>query len=253
MKKALARIIVVILTAALLILPSHAYDYREDKLTETEWISDQAVLDEVAGMGGSAAPGDETAVRFDDAVKVYRFEWEDFVGNLKSNTLGRQLETHDWTVWIAPISGYEEGRAVVFFGEDSFSTAKSNDPREELTFLHSPEVIEQALASQTYDSVYLTEIPQWYIYFVTLLSGDEVKLMPYASRPEFMVLENGVWYSADEMTAILETFAEDTSSGGGMNGGVGIWWYELLPIVAVPAAIIALIVILLVRRSRKKQ
>lgn len=256
MKRILSRVTAIFLTVLLLIPLACAYDYREDKLPSELRGQEQEILDAITSLKPGTSAKKEGVVLYENAVKLYRFEWNDFISHLKKNTLSKALQNHEWTVWIAPIAGYDQGRAVVWIGEEGFSTALSEFPQKDMVYLYAPEEIEAALEGECFDSVYMTEIPSWNVTFLTVIRGDEVKLMPFAARPEFLKVENSRWYTADEMVDVLETYASDTefdgvASGGG--GGRGIYWYELvhslLPVV-VPTG---LIVAFLVWRKKQKE
>ena len=198
--------------------PAFAYDYRSESIENDQ--NAQAMYSMEEAVLGSLADDAERWIDFASAVEVHHYEWLDFIAMLGSDDPAAAMENHVWKNWIVPIRG-GSGCEYVVLGAESYSTVQNANQKEELTFLYSPEVVDAALESKNFDNVYVVEIPQWHVYFVVLLHEGTLELMPFASRPDFLLVENGMWYTRDDMIAVLSAYAETTQPGSTLTAGGG--------------------------------
>ena len=131
--------------------------------------------------------------------------------------------------------------AYVSVGADGYSTTSGGPAPPELTYLFEPETVDGLLDGETFDSVWLVSVLPVNVTLIAALDGDEVRFVPYTSRPDLLLVENGNWYTAEELTKRLSDCMEIYSgdfTGGLRTIGVAV---GVLAVVAILAAVITTI------------
>ena len=267
MKKIIMFLLSVLVCSGAGLSPAMAYDYRNDRITEGESVcnAEDAIIEDLDNIASSQIQLYNTAtnegvqrnVEFENAVHVYNFTLVDFIDALNGD-FAETLKQHEWTVWEVPVSGAKIGSEYATIGEDGFTTSWSEEPLESMIFLHDRDFIDALLADQRFDSVYITAIPVWSISFVTVVDGSQIRLAPFATRDDLMNVDNGTWYTAEEMTSILSDFNNGMASipenaGGGRGSGVD--YNVLFSVIAIVSGIliVALVIIQIERKLLGKK
>ena len=183
---------------------ARAYDYRDDILAqdanaEAYYGMEDDILDALSSTG---------TVRFDRAVRVYRFDWQDLVQALEGDFEALTAKTGQ-PVWMVPVD-MGDGFAAAVIRESGFTTEQYQAPPASDTHLFDPEAVEILLAGTDFTSVYLTALPAapWTTTVVVAVDADgTVSAVPFAARPEFMPFENGRWYVGPELAELLSAYA----------------------------------------------
>lgn len=221
-----------------------AYDYRADRL------EDDPGAQSIYAMESDLASFLDGEVRFDRAVRVYMFQAEEFLDALKAG-MAQALDSCERTVWEVPVA-LDQGAGYASMTETGFSSARSDVPMDDRPYLFDPQTMTELLEGRSFDSVYIASVPRWYANFVAVLDGDEVRLAPFASRPEFWEAENGRWYTVEEMYPICFAFQQELTAGpGDHNGGGGAQGSVLFGLAAAGGGLALLLGGLAVLRRRK--
>lgn len=246
-----------------------AYDYREDKIRVDEkaqeiYEVESYIVDDLKEIASSNVAvynveknvTAERSVLFDKGVHVYNFGIEEFIKAI-SGDLEEILEHHEWVVWEIPVSGNVTGSEyATVVNVDDFTTTWSEEPLVDKTYLSDPEALNELLEPQTFDSVYITAIPTWTVSFVTIIDGDTVRVAPYAYRSEWMGIENGKWYTSEEMASKLLAFQskmENHAPDAGGGTASGIAGNQIIGIMGTISVLCGCAILTLVVALRKQQ
>lgn len=256
---------------------AYAYDFREDSLVENEYSEEIASLenlvlgalsyDEYNTLDSYNAISSQSSLDLDSAIRVYNFEEKEFLESLQTG-FGKALQSNERYVWKVPVSNPLSDYAYAIISEQEDGTwgyvTVSGDELVgmDLAYIYNPEETELLISELTFDSIYITSIPAWHIDFITIVSGDDVGFIPYSVRPDLMEIENGKYYTSEEISIKLNDFSASmhydyddgvaTSGGGGGDGSLHQFFSTASIITGFGAILLGSIFLISLLKGRNK-
>lgn len=220
MKRCMVLVLCIATVAGSILFPSTAYIYTDDPIDDPkEYQAMRALEDQILGNGEETAG--VAQLRLDEAVRTYLLSPEEFLLHAEMGTLSQVRENTSYS-WKVPVYMDEETGAYkyVSFGylkngrfEYIVGTVPAGSynlqehlfyPEETLRRLHDAGVSETS-------NVYVISISNMSLDVVVAEEEGCVKVIPFASRPDFLKLENGKVISLEELAEKVDEYRDSTN------------------------------------------
>lgn len=256
------------------------YDYRTTELSETsDYRAIQNAQSEinqvVQAMKGNDTPQisrKSATVSLENGVKVYSYSMENLLELLGNSKLSSDFLKNDRYGWIFPLSKNTNGYEVVIASHTSsgysYEGNVCEDNRDEtLDYIFTPELVEQTLQKNDIsdpDIVVPLNILRYRTHIIFVESGDNSYVIPFASNPEYLGLENNTLYTVDQFCTQVESHktSSDVANTPVQVGGMGsitpisqntITIPGILVIVGLTVSILAAVIIFSIVIQRKRR
>ena len=260
-----------LLLANLLCCTAAAYHFMEDPVSDSSEYRFMSLVRQYAfDSADSLPPG---AYRFsaeglDDAVRLYTLSPDEFLTLCRDGSFGLSAIDDSYS-WELPIYMDEETGAYqcVSFGylnngtfDYIISTASANDFGAD-DYLFYPEQAVEVLyrAGASEDAhIYLASVTDIHLKLVVAEEEGVFWVVPYASRPDFLKLNNGTAMTLEDVVDKVEAYWNENSPAGtwGIAAGGGSGLSGHLPLGLAGIAFLSIAVFLFCcfkkRRSQKK-
>lgn len=212
------------------------YDFRNETLSDSTEFSDISllqddILDSLYTNSSDSASSTKNNIKIDfsEATKVFVYTPQQFLSLLDSNVIVDSILQNPNYCWKIPVSIRTDGidYAVAYMnpsGNWTYYTASTTElGKKEVQYIIDPDNIKNTLSQNKIDNIqhlYALTISDLAMDLLIIDTGTETFLIPYASRPEFLNLENGKAYSITDMYEILDTYlSQQTSLSNQPSGG----------------------------------
>ncbi len=207
--------------------PAFAYDFREDIMTGSD-SSDYSLLDKAIisdlynpNTTDRACPYTQR-IDWSLARKVFIFEPYQFIRALSAGTLEEDILKNATAVWKVPIYGDEDGYGYAIVGTNDenpgyVTVSADGNALNQAAYLFMDSQV-PAEFETTNASIYIVSVPEYDVDFITIISNETEIFIPYSTCPEWIQLNNGKGYSAEDVLSALSTYNLSLSwpaSGGG--------------------------------------
>ena len=219
MKRCVVFVLCLAAVAGSFLFPSAAYVYLNDHIDDPqEYQFMRAVEDQILGNGEETA--DVVQLRLDDAVRTYLLSPEEFLLHIEKGTLGQVRENAGYS-WEIPIYMDEETGAYkyVSFGylnngrfEYIVVTVPAGSYNMQEYLFYPEETLHRLYDAGVSESsdVYVISISNMILDVVIAEDEGCVKVIPFASRPDFLKVENGKVMSLEELAEKVGEYQDST-------------------------------------------
>lgn len=224
MKRIISIAVLVILIINSVSLKIYAYDYREDTLESSDDKEEVMGLEQdiIRRSSGNIYSGSSTGntIDFNSAVKVYLFEADELIALLDNGVF--QIETDRQYVWKIPVlENDKEYRYTVVGRDENGSYGFTNvispiDVEKQTPYIFGDIGLESKFSD--IEEACIVSIPMWSVDFI-LVKDNGMKIIPYATRPDFFGFTNGMVYSASDMKKLLEDYIGEIGVHAANEGG----------------------------------
>ena len=212
------------------------YDFRNETLTDfTEYDDISALQDDILDSlytnlyDSNSSIKSNTKIDFTNATKVYVYTPQELLALLNSDNIVDNISRTSNYCWKIPVANKSDGvdYAVAYTnssGNWTYYTASTTEfGKNEVLYIIDPDNINDTLLKNKIEYIqqlYALTISEMSMDLLVIDTGAETFAIPYASRPDFLNLENGKAYSTTDMYEILNTyFSEQTSLSDWPSGG----------------------------------
>lgn len=222
------------------VFAQECYDYRKENICNFE------EYEEICGMEknilGTFSHTDDTGNKknvtkldISKGVKVLRFDAKDFIEQLNSDAVIQYLANYDDYCWRIPVQDRGENGAdyaVVYMnysGKWSYYTTSSENKigSQQVEYIFDLDLVDQILSENEMipEQLYAIGISNIGLDCIVVQSQGEIGIIPFASRPEFLGVDNGKVYSPEAMSQKIKDyldassydFTAENASGGGVS------------------------------------
>lgn len=224
-----------IMLALCLQFPVLAYDFREDTMNESDRsaysLLDKAIFSDLynPSITDRACPYDQR-VDWSLARKVFVFEPRQFIRALKAGTLEEDILKNATAVWKVPVYEDEDGYGYVIVGTNDenpgyVTVSADANALNQAAYLFMDTQVPVGVDTGN-ASVYIVSVPECDVDFITIISSETELFIPYSTCPEWIRLNNGEEYSAEDVLAALSGYdvslSWSASGGGNANNTLAI-------------------------------
>lgn len=215
-----------LMLALLLQFPVLAYDFREDIMSESERsaysLLDKDILSDLHNPSILDREYPYTqCIDWSLARKAFVFEPRQFIRALQAGTLEEDILKNATAVWKVPVYEDENGYGYAIVGTNDDNpgyvtvSADANALNQAAYLFMDTQVPVESDSGHA--SVYIVSVPEYDVDFITIISGETELFIPYSTCPEWLRLNNGEEYSAEDVLAALSSYHSSLSwpaSGG---------------------------------------
>ncbi len=236
---------------------AYSYDFREDAMNDAE----REIAETMEGnilfhsyncTGEPSARPYSERLDWDLAKRVYQFTSQEFTSALTCGTLEDAIASAP-SIWKVPVyygdSDYAYANVGTSGNSPGYTTVYGNaDTGNDAPYLFEPEIVPAGMFGRE-GSTYIVAVSDYGfgMNFVITLTEEEVRLVPYSTRPDFLKLENGMIYSSGEVVTALSELS-GSMAWTGFGGGGGGLASNGAPAIIVITLLSAVLLILWVKR-----
>ena len=225
--------------SAVRVFAQESYDYREDDICNFEEYEEicgmeKNILGTFSSTDDAGITKNVTKLDISKGVKVLRFDAKDFIEQLKSDAVIQYLADYSDYFWRIPVQDRGENGAdyAVAYKNNSgawkYYTASSENKTgsQQVAYIFDVDLVDRILSEKGIvpEQLYAIGISNIGLDCIVVQSQGAIGIIPFASRPEFLGVDNGKVYSPEEMSQKIKEYleassydfiAEDTSGAGG--------------------------------------
>lgn len=228
MKKVLLPILL-FSVVALLALPVFAYDYRDVNLTSNEIMQLDPIAEKILIASNSFYELEQSnnstnvskkSIEWEKAIQVFNFEPDAFIDTIQTVDWENSFSNRANIIWKIPIKDIIKAEethhiyavlsnpAQTNHNDIKYYVATTNPAgQSNADHMYMTNPIPQNI-NTTNASIYLASIDSFEIDFIIVKESENVTIIPFATRPDFIELNNGQAYTDKEVYNALSAYME---------------------------------------------